>query len=584
MTPRERTMALLLVTGIVLGGGALLGYLFVYSPLQDKWNDSARLQSEIDEMDGKLLALNKLRPRITEARRQSLPPDVPRATLQYQQLLEYLRPAGLRSQTDYTVKFSKPLPNTTNATPTLAPKKPAYQRLEFTVDINHAHVWQVVDFLGRFYQLDLLHQITELKITRSNKPSELRNELDVSIRIEAIVLDGIEPRSTLFPVTNAVAAVGGFPSLAGLANRPDVVRHLSPTVTTPVLATRGRDYSLIPKYDIFYGELPPPVSGPPFTVGRIEDVVINKPEEPTTVKFSLTGRGSENATVTATVKSGSLFDVGPLEVDLKSRTIKLPRVSEELGSSADALVTVVATSSDGVVETRRFEVAMGKPTTRVVETKTGPDIAGVIKLVGITGLHVGDETTVTALIWDQANPFEYRIAVGTKGIRVSKLIQTPVPKARPPRMEFAVAEAYAKANPADVLALSDEWSGTKRTFRVIALEPEAVVLVELVAAEPDAKQPGGKGKFPIGGGRNPQKGNLLAVVAGNPAAAVAPPPPPPPTKPGAYYRWPLGKSLKEVLDPKAENKHRLSAEEAKKILQRVAEVGPLASSGPTSGN
>jgi hypothetical protein len=568
MTPRERTLAILLVGAMVLVGGSLLGYVFLYTPLQEKWGEAAKLDTEIAELDAKAATAAKLRPRIAEIKRQSLPADLSRTTLQYQQLLEQLRPAGLRNPTDYQVKVGKTLSDTPPVTPALAPRKPAYKRLEFTVDIDHAHMWQVVDFLGRFYQLDLLHQITEFRVARANNPTEMRNDLDVSIRIEAIILDGAEPRSTLFPVTNAIAAVGGFPALAAVANRPDVARYLMPTVTTPVLAERGRDYSAIVKHDIFYGELPPPVTGPPFSLARIDDVVINKPDDPTPVKFALSGRGAESATVTATVKSGTLFNVGPLDVDMKTRTIKLPKVSAELGSEADALVTVVATSPDGVSETRRFEIKMGQPSTGPTKP-LGPDIAGVIKLVAINGSF--PEATLTALICDQANPFEYRVAFGAKGIHVSKWVQTPVPKSRPPRVEFTAAKAYAENYPANVLAFSDEWSGTKRTFRVIALESEALILAELGGPDADAKQDRGKGKGPGGPRPGQGKADPLAGVAGNPAVAAAP------GKPGAYYRWPLGRSLKDIVNGDPNNPHRLPEAEVKKILQRVAESGPLAS-------
>ena len=147
-----------------------------------------------------------------------------------------------------------------------------------------------------------------------------------------------------------------------------------------------------------------------------------------------------------------------------------------------------------------------------------------------------------------------------------------------------------------MLAFSDKWSGTKQTFRVIAFEEEAVILAQIGGdGEADPKRgPGGKGggRFPgggFGGGRNPRQGPAepLAVVAGNIAVAI-------PKKVEAaltYYRWPLGWSLKEVVnpDPKTllqggKNPCQLSDTEVKKILQRVAESGPLASREAALGN
>jgi hypothetical protein len=71
-------------------------------------------------------------------------------------------------------------------------------------------------------------------------------------------------------------------------------------------------------------------------------------------------------------------------------------------------------------------------------------------------------------------------------------------------------------------------------------------------------------------GGPPRQGHAdpLAIVAGNPVAATVPPVP-------ALYRWTLGKSLKDVIDPKGNSK--LSTDEVRKVLKRVADGGPLAS-------
>jgi hypothetical protein len=574
MTSRERTLAILLVAGILLGGGALLGYMFVYSPLQAKWADKDRLDAEITELDSKLRGLNQLKPRIAEAKRQSLPPDADRAKLQYQQMLEHLRPTQLASPNDFKVSFSKEQPIT--GTPELAPKKPAYKRLEFMVKLDNANVWQVVDFLTRYYQIDLLHQVTELKITRMNKPSEARNQLDVVIMCEALILDGVEPRSTLFPVSGAVAAVGGIPAVEAVVGKPELARRLTPVPSTPVLASRTRDYSFIVKHDMFYGLLPKPDTEPPFKVDRLADVTISKPEEaPPPVRVRVSGKGSAGATVAAEVKDGTLLPLGPLTVDPKTLTITLPKVTEELGSDADALVSVIVTSAEGEKKTSLFTVAMGKAP-RVETPKLGPDISSAIKLLWLNTSSEGDVTTVTAMIWDAANPLKYEIVASAKGVQVKKWVQEAVPKSRPPRKEWVLAKDYAKANSPDVLAFSDDFSSTKRTFKIVLVEDEAVIVAETSGSEAPKAEPKQPGKFGFGGGGRPARqgpADPLAVVAGNLAAAVPRP---------VYYRWPLGKSLQEVLDPK--NECRLSAEEVKKILKRLAESGPLASVLTSDGN
>jgi hypothetical protein len=561
MTPRERTLAILLVAGIMLGGGALLGYMFVYTPLQEKWAQSRGLETEIGKLDEQLASLNKLKPRIAEMKRQSLPADadLEKTKLKYQQMLEQLRPTGLATTGDYKVSFSKQQP--TSGTPEIAPKKAAYTRLEFIVKIDNANIWQVVDFLTRYYQVDLLHQITELRITRANKPTEARTQLDVYMTCEALIVDGAEPRSTLFPVSSAVAAIGGYRAVEAVINKPELTRRILPQSPTPVLASRGRDYSLIVRNDMFYGMLPKPEAEPSFAIARISDVTISKPEEtPAAVRVRASGKGSTGATAEAKVTAGDLFPKGPLSV--KDMSIVLPKVDEEigvLGSSSTATISVTVTSGEGEKKETTFKVAMGP------EQKPGPpptpgiDIASAIKLVGFASSTEGAATTVTALIFDSANPYVYKIVGKGKTVEVI-------------REWSSTTKTWRKdadyEQPAGVLAFSDDFSSTKRTFRVIAIESDSIVVAEIGAppAKASAKLPG-IGKFPVGGGR-PKQGPAepLAVLAGSAAAAVPQP---------VYYRWPLGKSLKDLLESDPKKSCRLPADEVKKILKRVSDAGPI---------
>jgi hypothetical protein len=310
MTSRERTLAVLLVAGILLGGGALLGYTFVYQPLEQKWAQAAELRREIDELDGKVQNLNALKPKVAEMKRQTLPidPDVEKTKLKYHQMLEQLRPPTL-AYADFKVKHTRQVPST--GTPEVAPKKPAYTKLEFEVKLEGANTWQVVDFLTRFYQVDLLHQVSDLQITRTNKPTESHNGLDVRVLCEAVIVDGAEARPALFPVPNAFAALGGFRGVEAIATRPDLARRIVPTNPIPVLASRGRDYSLIVRHDIFYGVLPNPPGEPEFDVPRLADVTVTKPEEaPSPVTVRPTGKGSAGAKVEAKVTGGDLFPKG----------------------------------------------------------------------------------------------------------------------------------------------------------------------------------------------------------------------------------------------------------------------------------
>src|SRR5262245_18931792 len=101
MNSRESTMALALIA-LLLVGGAVCGYMFVYNPLQDKKAAANKLQGEVDDLDQKMLAARKDAAAVAEIKRASLPPDAvsPReanktplfnvARSQYKFLLEHL--------------------------------------------------------------------------------------------------------------------------------------------------------------------------------------------------------------------------------------------------------------------------------------------------------------------------------------------------------------------------------------------------------------------------------------------------------------------------------------------------------------
>ncbi len=592
MTPRERTMAFALLGAIILGVGGVLGYMFVYSPLTEKWAQAEKLEGEISELDQKIGKIQADAPKIAQVKRQSLPPDINQAKTQYVLLLERLLQNA--KITDYTLPDAKLIPQRAPFVPDLTPtpinapgapgapgapagapaqgaspppsagppppnaqKKFAYQQLQFEIKIKKADIWQIVDFLYGFYQLDLLHQITELSITRDNKPTDARNGLEVHIFCEALILDGAEPRTALFPVSTAVGAIGGNLAVEAVVRKLEVARKLTPVPNPPVLATRSRDYSLIPLRDMFYGPLPTEVKPPPFSLGKIDNVTIRNPEEPPAVKLKLTGDGSVGAKITATA-SGSLLPEGALTVDQKTLTITIPKVSEELGASATSTISVVAISVDGTkTQKGSFTVAMGQAPVEVPKL----DIAQNIKLIIVSGTSEG---TAKAVIKDAATPFRYEITATNKGIDILRFEWGDTSKVWRKDRDYE--------HPAGVLAFSDSYSMTKQTFKVIALEDNAVIVAHLTQPEPAKAEPKKFGARPGGGAgaAKPGAGHPLAAIIGNAAASV-----PPPEQ--VLYRWPLGKSLKEVTDPKGPC--RLSADESKKVLKRVAIEGPI---GPTA--
>ena len=187
MTQRERILAMIVLALLFLGVGGVGGYMFILSPLQNKVRDEEKLQAEVDDLDTNLLRMKKAAPQIAAVKRASLPPDpsdskdpnrVPTFTFaraEYKRLIERLiLNAGIsdgKPGLDKVTYMRPPI------TPEMGPKKPAYYTLTFEIELNKVNLWQVVDFLYGYYQVDLLHQITDISITREDtaRPTRAAN-------------------------------------------------------------------------------------------------------------------------------------------------------------------------------------------------------------------------------------------------------------------------------------------------------------------------------------------------------------------------------------------------------------------------
>jgi hypothetical protein len=296
------------------------------------------------------------------------------------------------------------------------------------------------------------------------------------------------------------------------------------------------------------------------------------------VKVSLSGEGSENATITAKA-SGSLLPEGPLAFDPKTNSISFPEINDGVSGYAYSTITVVAHSESTGKETKStFTVKFHHDPAPPPPPKD--DIASAIRLVMITGSSDG---VVSALIQDTATPMKYNVSLDVKaGIKVMKWYLL-----KPKKQEWRQDREYEQ--PLGILAISDDYSSTKKTLKVIAIENDALIVEDLSKAEAKGDPKGGKGGRPGGGWPPPKVGppvkspiNPLAIVGGNFAAAV------PiskasqlvevalafargnlvkPAAPPVLYRWAIGKTLKELEQAK------LTPEEARKILQNIADSG-----------
>jgi hypothetical protein len=316
----------------------------------------------------------------------------------------------------------------------------------------------------------------------------------------------------------------------------------------PALSPLRRDYDLLVRKDPFNGPIPEEPDRP-FKIGKISDVKVKTDREHEPIKVSVTGDGSIGAKVTA-IASGSLYAEGALKVNEKTHAIELPKTSATDGT---ATISVIATSADGsVTEKTSFKVTVEEvPDTRI-------DVSAAIIL---TGTSPRSDGTAWARIYDNASRLRYTIEATPKGVGVVK------------EFKNAAALPWRKDrdydHPDGVLAISDEDTKTNRTFRVLAVDIDGLIVVDLKpdgSAPEKAKGPpgkGGKGPWPPGppGGKGPPRqghGNPLAAIGGNMIVAVPTP---------KFYRWPVGHSL-DALRP-------LSDDEVQKVQKAVEMSGPV---------
>ena len=121
----------------------------------------------------------------------------------------------------------------TRTSPTFGNKKPIYTQLPFTVTAK-GDLASIVDWIKRFYKLPLLHQIRNLSIQLpAGSDSSARrgaNDLDMTVTVEALILDSAEAHKTLTPE--------------------------KPVDLPSVLSPKDRQYASIAGKNIFYGSAP----------------------------------------------------------------------------------------------------------------------------------------------------------------------------------------------------------------------------------------------------------------------------------------------------------------------------------------
>src|SRR5439155_12712929 len=111
-------------------------------------------------------------------------------------------------------------------------------------------------FMQLFYRQPLLHSIKSINIQRpSDQRAQQTRQLDVVMKIEAIVLDNAPARPTLLPIVRELALLSGGAAQTGYSLNA-VSGRGSPFPPPGVLAHDPREYLAIAGKDMFFG--PPP--------------------------------------------------------------------------------------------------------------------------------------------------------------------------------------------------------------------------------------------------------------------------------------------------------------------------------------
>ena len=263
MSARERL--LMWVLGLGLTAAVCGGFVFLLAlPLLEQRRTNRALEADNAELTASFESRRAQNKRVMATiLPRSLPADLDLGKREYESALGHLLteskvPAG------FTLKEKAP---DNKGVPELAKNRPAYTKIAFTITMSKVDIGTVMAFLKRYYELNLLHQITNFtvkrddnsKITDDNRQAKDRTDLNVTLVTEAIMLDGAPSRKTLLPAPISGGSLLGGAGLHSMENTsPQIGRGIAPYPLVQVLATAARDYALVTARDVLHGKLPAP--------------------------------------------------------------------------------------------------------------------------------------------------------------------------------------------------------------------------------------------------------------------------------------------------------------------------------------
>lgn len=285
MSSRERKLAIVLIIAMVLVVGGFLGWQLVLKPLSQKGDEIAKLQDEVGTLEEKKRAIEDDQLIFeTKTRKRSLPLETTVAQREYERLIDRM----LR-QAKFTSPVITPrMPDSKTDVPLLSGKKPAYTKLDFELQVK-GDLLGLVDFLYNFYRQPLLQQVRKITVnkpTRSRENSSNR-ELDITMTIEALVLDRADDRRTLLAANAATVLLAGGAGAVAFTMANVESGQGTPFTAGGILARADdsytqtsalKEYRRIAEKNIFFD--PPPKIEPKVVVEKKEEAPVVREKLP----------------------------------------------------------------------------------------------------------------------------------------------------------------------------------------------------------------------------------------------------------------------------------------------------------------
>lgn len=261
MTPREKTLALVLGCLMIFGVGGGGFYYGFYSPIaalssqvESLETEVERLEGDLEKENGKVASILKLHPRLQNWRKLSLPvaeksgadsqnAHLASVRMDFSTLLRDLLTNSGFKPSNTVVSVGRSF--TTQTIPKLdfkEGKKDAYKPISFEIS-TQGRLEDLGVFLEMLHRVPLLHHVPSMKIENAKK-AQTKSDLKMQITVEGLMVPGALKNNPFVPDKLAKEAKSSLSEQMVLAKDP-------------------RDYSVLASANPFFPPDPPPAPPSP---------------------------------------------------------------------------------------------------------------------------------------------------------------------------------------------------------------------------------------------------------------------------------------------------------------------------------